>query len=185
MDQTNFAEYRVTKEVEGSYKAKRIAMQIGYGLFPILMLAVLAAIHVYLIFPGILLVFLYVALLNKLVKPLTWIYFNYDYYYKVQLGTFKVERIYSEAKRKVLVEKKVSDLETIAPYTGEYKKIADDPSITKRIEAVSTMKAKEIYFATFTDTDGKKAVVFFEPLQKTIKLMSFYNKNTVVTHVSM
>lgn len=185
MESTNFAERSVTREPEGSYKIQRILMQIAYILCPFIILVVCVLINMYLFMVGVLLVFLYTSLLGKLIKPMTWCYFDYDYYYSIKLGVMKVEKVYTQAKRKVLVEKKIADFEKVAPYKDEYKAAADDPSIVHRYEAVSTMKAGEIYYATFTDKDGKKAVVFFEPTKDAVKLLSFYNHDTVVTHVSM
>ncbi len=185
MESTNFAERSVTREPEGGYKVQRILVQAAYLLFPFIILIVCVLINIYLFMVGVLLILLYINLLGKLIKPLTWCYFNYDYYYCIKLGVMKVEKVYTQAKRKVLVEKKISEFEKIAPYKDEYKAAADDPSIARRYEAVSTMKAGEIYYATFTDKDGKKAVVFFEPTKDAVRLLSFYNHDTVVTHVSM
>ena len=88
--------------------------------------------------------------------------------------------LYACKSMRELCRVRVSAMKTVAPYSGEYKAIADAVKESNRIEAVSSMSAADIYFGVF-DRDGAEYAIFFEATEKTLKVLRYYNQNTVTT----
>jgi len=88
--------------------------------------------------------------------------------------------VYGSKSMRVLCSTRVSGMTAIAPYDHAHKAAADAVPAANRIEAVSSMSASDIYFAVFKD-GGDDCVVFFEATEKTLKVLRYYNENTVIT----
>ena len=73
-----------------------------------------------------------------------------------------IKEVYGGKYEKDFVKVKISEAEMIAPLNEEYTPHAHAHADATRYEAVSSFSASDIYFMTFTDKDGKPAVVFFE-----------------------
>jgi hypothetical protein len=43
------------------------------------------------------------------------------------------------------------------------------------------MDAADIYFALFKNVAGEDCVVFFEATEKTLKVLRYYNSDTIIT----
>ena len=197
-EMTNYTEYVVEKKVEGSYKTKRLLANIAYILAPIVLIAVLYALAglipnkntQHIIRTGVIAIGLivgvilyYCNLLPKYIRPNTFKYLQISYEYIIKGGAITFSTLFGEknVERREIFSKTVSEMHRIAPLS-EFK---DDPAL-KKYECVRTMSHPDNYFATFTDTDGAEAVVFFEATEHALKILSFLNKeNTVVKKVSI
>lgn len=169
----NYAEFLVDVKKEGKYKMQRRMM---IGLYILVAVAILIVMLV-LTFPWIGLLIPFAVLF---VKFLTWHYVSRAYYYTVDGSFFTVLKVYGGKYEKDFVKVKVSDAELIAPLNDEYKHLAHANADANRYEAVSSFGASDIYFMTFTDTDGKPAVVFFEATEQMLKAMKYYNSKALV-----
>ena len=89
-------------------------------------------------------------------------------------------KLYGAKSQRELCRVRVSEMKTVAPYTGEYRAIADKVPAANRIEAVSSMSAPDAYFAIF-NCEGEECVIFFEATEKTLKALKYYNQNVVVS----
>ena len=81
---------------------------------------------------------------------------------------------------KDFVKVRISEAELIAPLNEEYTPHAHAHADANRYEAISSFNASDIYFMTFTDKDGKPAVVFFEATEQMLKAMKYYNSKALV-----
>lgn len=187
---SNYAMFAVEKKVEGEYKRHRQLMILFYILFPfiaILFFSILAMIGPDLTFFAIILIPLYVIMLPKLIKPLTWRWVDITYRYEISMGNFTVATIYGQGDESYAwknFETKVNTLQRIEPYTEQAKKELEKEKFEKEYIATSSLSHPDTYFATFVDENERYCIVYFEATEKVLKVLKFLNKNTVVTKVS-
>ncbi len=174
-DTVHFAEHTATKKYEGKYKLHRFLAIIGFIAFFILVLVILLLII------GAGAVIWYVPLAPTAIflakKGVYDRFFNTEYTYSIAGGTFTLKRVNSDRYKKELLRFKLCDASLILPYVGEYKDEVDRLTPSVRIEAVSSMSAPDVYAISVNET-----LVFVEGISKTVRLFSYYNKNTVVTN---
>lgn len=180
VENINYAEFTVEKKCVGSYKLARIALKIGLWIPGILLclLGFLINIPIW-----ILVIPIYPSIIwPKILKPMFYPYVYIEYEYEVISGSFRMAKILGRCKRREIADINLSSALAIAPYTGSYKAAADAPDIQTRYECVSGMDAEEIYYILYEE-DGKKKVLFFEPITKALKNMQFYNRAAVIVPV--
>ena len=171
-DTVHYAEHTVTKKYEGRYRLQRFlgitAFITAYVLILIVMLLIIGAGAV----------IWYVPLAPTAIfltkKGIYNRFFNTEYTYTVAGGTFTLKRVNSDKYSKEIIRFKLSEASAILPYSEEYKSTVDALEPTKKIEAVSSMSAPDIYAISVNDT-----LIFVEGISKTVRLFSHYNKNTV------
>ncbi len=179
-DDANHAEYTTIKKYEGKYALARVLMILGYVLFPIVGIVAIAAS------PLSAFVIWFIALfplMLSIIVPLTYRYVQIEYEYSIDSGIITFSEIYGRRSRKQKYEVKISDAIAIAPYRDEYRAAADEADV--KYVACSTMSNPDLYYILFEDEDGRKATIFFDPINKALKLMEFYNRKTVVVPVSI
>ena len=186
---TNHAELTVEKKREGAYLVKRILMHAFYIGVPVFLFVVFAIISdVFhgpdLVMLSILFIPIWIFICPKVIKPLTFMYVDIEEKMDVSGGTLTLSRILGKRKEVPYISVKVSDLEAINPYRDEYKKEADEYKADKRIECVSSMKDEDVYYAYYTDEEGKKVIMFFQGTEKALRVLKFLNSKTVVVSTS-
>jgi len=174
----NYVEFAVEKKCEGSYRLARIAMKIGLWIPGILLCLLGAMINIPI---WILIIPIYPSIIwPKILKPLFYPYVYIEYEYQIVAGSFRMAKILGGCRRKELADVSISSALAIAPYRDHYKAAADASDVTSRMECVSSMDAEEIYYILYEE-NGDKKVIFFEPINKALKLMQFHNRSTVMT----
>lgn len=185
---TNHAELTVEKKKEGKYLVKRILNLSLSVVIPLVLFIITAVISENggpdLVMLAILFIPVWVFLYPKVFKPLTFIYVDIEEKMDISGGTLTLSKIMGKRKNKDYIAVKCSELEAIKPYRDEYRKEADEYNADIRIECVSSMKHKDVYYAYYTNEAGKKVLMFFEMTEKAIKVMKFLNSKTVVAEVS-
>lgn len=173
-DSINYAEYTVEKKPEGKNLKKRI-MMIALYLLALVVIVVLITLTqgAAAVWGGILFVLL-VALVW-----FTWRLVKEERKYEVVNAKFKIQELNGSGKGTVVFENLVSEFSIIAPMTDEYKdQWANADEI---LDERGNSKSADSYFARL-EKDGKTTVVYFEAINKMLKVMKFYNsKGTVVT----
>ncbi len=189
-------DYAVPKKPEGSYKTKRTIVRILYVLVPLVIIAVLFAVG--LGYGAFVAVPLFVFLARPVING-TWRYVNYDVRYEIKnAGTirftyyygkkFKVDKGDAHADEKVaekfILEMKIKDFETIAPYNvPEYREKFDALGIKKVINHCSSPSNPNVYYGVYKDEAGETCAILFDMIEKTLGIMEYYNKNTVRTEL--
>ncbi len=172
----NYSEYIVNKKAEGSNKRKRLLLIVVYILAAIGVGVLLTINNGGFAVAGGVLGVLYIALIwftQRLVKE--------ERKYEVLNAKFKVQELNGSGKGKVVFENLISEFSIIAPMTEEYKDQWSKADVIKDERGDS--KSPDSYFIRL-EKDGKSTVVYFEAINKMLKVMKFYNsKGTVVTTV--
>lgn len=174
---TNYSEYSYEKTVTSKDKLKRAFYFAGVVLLMLLPILIAVIFHIYfLIYITPLFIVLGVPLAKFFFR-----YFQVEYKNIVDRSTFKMELIHGKAKPKLLYEADVHDIVFAVPATEEnlqkYKDEARD--ITAR--CLASDDSPDAYITLFTDKKGKKVFLYFEGSKKALKIMSYYNKNIVVS----
>lgn len=190
-------DYAVPKKSEGSYKTKRILMRLAYWLIPLTILAVLFVFIKYF-------AFVFVPVFLTLARPLingTWRYVNYDQRYEIKnAGTIRFTHYYGKKFRvdkndehaeeqiaeKLILEMKIKDFELIAPYTEEeHRRAFDELGIKPEniINHTSSPVHPNVYYGVYTKENGEKAAILFDMIDKSLGIIVYYNKKTVVTEL--
>lgn len=172
---THYAEYATTQKPEGKYSTKRILFIIGYVVVLIGMITLAS-----LVFQGgtaFLFGFIFLVLEIALVF-FTWRFTKPDYKYVIEVGDIKFYTSYGK-KFKLVTEKKIKDIDVIAPYTDEYNAPTKASDVSALYDFRGTVKTPDAYFVLFKDKNEKKTVVLFEATEKAVALLYYYNKETV------
>lgn len=168
-------DYTVTKKPEGQYRVKRMLMIGLYVVFGIVYFFGLAAIHLY---PVMALIIFF----EWMLVFLTWRYVSIEYKYSIISGNMTFYEVYGGKKEKILLEKKVKPFSEIRPLKETEKSELAVRKFEKTYSFVrSENEESDKYFATFTEDNGCESIVYFEATQQTLKILKYYNSNTVVT----
>lgn len=173
-DSVNYSEYTVEQKAEGKNLRKRVLFITGYLVFG-LGLSGFFLFGPVKIWPiGSILPILTVILIG-----MTWRYAQLEHRYEVANAKFRVSEIYGRKRMETVFENLVSEFSIIAPMTDEYKD--QWANADKILDYRGSKNSPDSYFARL-EKDGKTTVVYFEAINKMLKVMKFYNsKGTVVT----
>lgn len=169
-DSVNYAEYTVSQKSEGAYKRKRILLILSYIAVGLIELVV---------FVGILKIWplgMFVPISIAILYYFTWN--NVEHKYEVVNAKFRVSKTHGK-RMETVFEALVSEFSLIAPMTDDYRDQWEKAD--KILDYRSSKKTPDSYFARL-EKDGTTTVVYFEAINKMLKVMKFYNaKATVVT----
>jgi len=100
-----------------------------------------------------------------------------EYEYIVTNGDLDIDKIIARKRRKRILSVNSKDFDVLARYKGKYyDKYMDN--IQNRIEAVSSMDDKDIYFFIFNQK-GEQTIVFFQPEERMLKNFKKFNPRNV------
>ncbi len=173
MDQNiNFAENRVTKKVEGSYKTKRLLFRCGQALFMLLPIIIGLAVKplMFMLWTTPVFVLLGLKLGNVLFRR----FLDIEYEYAIVAGEIRVSAVYGNIRRVELEQVRFRDMNLIAPY-AENKADADASDIVNRIEAASSLSAPNVHFGIYDNAKGEKTVLFFDVNEKMAEQIRRFN----------
>jgi hypothetical protein len=97
---------------------------------------------------------------------------NIEYEFILTNDELDVDKIISRRKRKRIFSSSCKNFDILAGISsGKYT--LDVKNIKKRIEAVSSINAPDVFFATL-NYKGEKTVIFFQPDERMLKLFKTY-----------
>ncbi len=173
MNENHEFDYTVSKRAEGSYKIKRILMILGYVAFGAIYFFGLAAAHLYPLMA-------FIVLLEWILIFFTWRYVSIEYRYETASGGIRFYEVLGGKKKRLLLEKRIKEFSAIAPYTeGVRASFADGDFVERHFCVRSTNDLTDCFYAIY-DTEGGRGLVVFEATEAALKIMRFYNQNTVV-----
>ncbi len=180
-------EHVVERKKEGAYRFAKHLIVGAWFLVPTLIIIVcMALINTFqldFLWFSIFLIPLF-AFLGLKIGPITCAYGEVSYEYSIVSGEAEFAKIYGDRFRKTWFKVKLSELETVAPYTGLYAEKADREAYDRIYRAVSSINAPNVYYGIWTDEDGKRCLLFMEMIPKSLKMMRSYNRNTVSSSLS-
>lgn len=105
-----------------------------------------------------------------------------QYDYTVTEGEIRFSAITNKRSRKELDILNISNFEIIAPYNDKYREICDRQDYTSVCDYSSGNLSENLYFAVYPSEDDPKdkTLYLFEPSERIIILMKFYNRKTVI-----
>ena len=172
----NSYEYGKEARIEGKLKVRRNLLLLLYVLFTA---GAFGAIFASKIYPLGAIVPIFVWMLVFF----TWRYVKIDNKYVIESGTLTFTRKYGNTKPKVITEFRIKTAKLIAPLKDNEHKVKDfAPEL--EYSAVSSALSEDVYVCLYENADGKRCAFYCEVTNAAIKMLRYYNENTVVTKVS-
>ncbi|MBQ4135638.1 MAG: hypothetical protein IJD73_01060 [Clostridia bacterium] len=157
---------KIVKVKNSKQYAKRISAIMAYALY--------LAIWIYagiLNPPRSILIFLGGLLSCALIILLTAKYFFLEYEYSFFHSTLSISKIYGKRTRKLLNEADMTELILIAPATEENIARADALEPEKRIIAVSSEQAENIWLCVTGEEDEPRILIFIEADDRSLSIL--------------
>jgi len=177
MDDFNTYEYAAEQKSEGKWKLARILLLSSYVLFVAAYFLVLYKIR---LIP----LFAITPIIVWILVFFTWRYTKPDYRYTIEKGSFSFYVCYGKKTKRKKTEFAISSAEAIAPADSLKDKIQQFAP-QKSYSSVPSVKSGDIYAALYTDSKGKKCVLYFVATERALKLLRFYNSRTEVTKTAV
>lgn len=181
MDQgsVNFAEHRVTKKVEGSYRTKRLLFRLGQFVFMLLPIIVGLSFK-----PLTLLIWMtpvFVLLGLKLGNVLFKRWLDIEYEYAIVAGELRADTIYGNFRRVPMTSVRFRDMTAIAPMSdASAKAVAEAADYVNRYEPISTMSHPNVHYGVYNNEKGDKCIIFFEVNEKMVEQIKRFNPTAKV-----
>lgn len=105
-------------------------------------------------------------------------YFQHEYKYTLDRSKFTMVRFYGKSKPKFYFEADVKNAKLIAPYSGDIAKAYPEENFDTVYTSYISKDSPDLYVMIY-EKDGKDILAYFEGCKKSIKMMKFYNPNTV------
>jgi hypothetical protein len=176
MHESNTYEFTVSEKKEGKAKYKPFLMILAYIAFFGGCLAVFGIINMPMLF-------VIPIIVGLPAIPFTWIFTKTEYEYEMTSGTVYFKRSFDGRFKKAIVTQTIKEAKEIAPYDEAAKAHLATMNVAKEYLFVSSPSASDQYYMLIEE-NGQLAVVRFEATQQALKILRFYNENTVKTNVS-
>ena len=177
MEGQNMYEYVVSPAKQPVWRLKRILAIIGYIVYALTVFGVGA--YTRLLLPVIALV----PLSTWILIFFTWRYVAVEYEYSFVSGSMTLNKILGGRARRKVLEVRIKELHMIAPYDGDYIKKAEEFKPEKSYDFVSSMQSPDLYFALFETPEGRRGIIYFEATKPALKILRYYNSDTVMSDV--
>lgn len=173
MEANHEFDYTVNKKVEGKYLVARILMILGYVVFGAVYFFGMAIAHLYPLMA-------FIILLEWILIFFTWRYVSIEYKYETVSGGIKFFTVYGGKKKKLLLEKRIKEFSAIAPYNADARASLSQMGVTVKHSCIRSAKSDvDCFYAIYETEKGKEAIVF-EATHASLKILKFYNPNTVI-----
>lgn len=110
----------------------------------------------------------------------TWRLTQVEYEYSYFSGELTVSRVLGGRTRRVLAKITLRDLTAVYPCDEPYLPHIEAFGAQKEIFAASGEGAEDLFAALWTDEQDVKHVLYFEPTEKALKILKYYNRSAVV-----
>lgn len=164
-------EYVVSPKMSPKLRMKKLLMIGLYILWGVGLLVVGSIVK--LILP--LLAFIPISL--WILVHFTWRYTQVAYEYSFFGGTLKVNRLLGERSRRMIVEIKIRDLDSVSRCHGEDINAFE---ADRKIFAASASDAERLVAAVWTDENNQKSILYFEADEKALRILRYYNSTVIV-----
>ena len=164
-------EYTVAEANNKALKTKKILFIVGYILYAAIILGVGAMIKI------ILPLLCFIPLSLWIIVWLTWRFTQVEYEYSFFSGELTVNRILGNRTRKNLIKVRIQNFSSVFPANEENQSKIEAFAAENTIFAASEATAEDLWVALWDDAEsGKHCALYFEPNEKAIKILGYYNK---------
>ena len=165
-------EYAVAEANNKALKTKKALFLAGYVLYVLVVFAVLTSINPYLI--------ALVPVTLWMVIWLTWRFTQVEYEYSFFSGALTVSRVLGNRTRKKLLEIRIQNFSSVFAATEMNQSKIEAFAAENTIFAASAKDAANLWVALWDDAEtGKRMALYFEPDEKSIKIMKYYNASAM------
>ena len=105
----------------------------------------------------------------------TWRITQIEYEYTFFSGVLTVCKISGSRSRKKLAEITIRDIDELYPCTDDFAAKIDAFHENKTIFAASGLSSPSMYAALWNDEENGKTALYFEPNDKALKILRYYN----------
>ncbi len=165
----NYCEYSVERKNDSGLIFKKILIILAS-----LAICVTVCFFIWNIMPQVL--FIFVVCIG-FCAMFAWRYVSIEYEYIILSGEFDMDAIYGGKSRKRIYSFKINEAHVIAPFNMDIVKSFENRTV---YYTVSSKKSDTAYYALFKDAKGKSCAAVFDVTQKTLDILKYYNRNTVV-----
>lgn len=176
-----FAEHAVKKApTRFSLLYKLLAIAVEVMLLTAIWLAFVGSLSIYLGIVSALLFVLFTFLCRR------HIFVTVEYEYRITDGELFFAEVLSNRRRKERGSLTISKLEMIVPYREPYLTSLERMTFSKIHDYASSPEAPDLYVAVTSDEEepSEKTLYYFEPSPKMLRLLSVYNRRTVIVGTS-
>lgn len=177
MEGFNIYEYVVSPKNQPVWRLKRTLAVIGYVLYALVVFFV--GFRTRLLVPMLALV----PLTTWMLVWFTWRYVSVEYEYSFVSGSMTFSKILGGRSRKRVLEIRIKDMHTVAPYEGEYIRQAEQYAPEQSYDFTSTLQSPDVYYALFETENGRRGMVYFEATREALRILRYYHSGTVVRTV--
>jgi hypothetical protein len=177
MEGQNMYEYVVSPAKQPIWRLRRVLAILGYLVYAGGVFAV--GVMSKLLVPMMALV----PLSTWILVYFTWRYVAVEYEYSFVSGSMTLTKILGGRARKKVLEVRIKELHMIAPYDGDYIKQAEAFKPEKSYDFVSSMQTPDLYFALLETSEGRRGIIYFEATKPALKILRYYNTDTVIAEV--
>ncbi len=114
----------------------------------------------------------------------TWRLTQVEYEYSFFAGELTVSRLLGGRTRRELCSVAIRSFDYILPYEGKYVSRIESFSANKTIFAASRESSPAVYVALWCDEDGRRYALFFEPNEKALRILRYYNMSALTLRES-
>ena len=165
-------EYTVAEAKNKALKTKKALFLAGYVLYVLVVFAVLTSINPYLI--------ALVPVTLWMVIWLTWRFTQVEYEYSFFSGALTVSRVLGNRTRKKLLEIRIQNFSSVFAANEMNQSKIEAFAAENTIFAASEATAENLWVALWTDAEsGKRMALYFEPNEKAIKILKYYNASAM------
>ena len=162
-------EYTVSEQKGRSLLFKRIALITIYVLWAFAWVILGAALRI--IAP----LLAFIPLTLWMLIFFTWRYTQVEYEYSFFSGILTVSRVLGGRSRRTLTEVTLRDLESVCPCNDENAARIDGFLAEHTVFAASSAQSDGLYAAMWNDEESGKQILYFEPNEKALKIIRYYN----------
>ncbi|MBQ9785773.1 MAG: hypothetical protein IJW29_09755 [Clostridia bacterium] len=163
-------EYTVAQAKSKSLRLKKLALIAAYVLWALAVFLVCSMTRLFVQLIALVPISLWILVF------FTWKYTQVEYEYSFFSGKLTVTKILGGRTRKKLVEVMIRDINAIFPYENVHVSRAEKWNANVSVYAASSLQAPELYLALWENEEsGKRYLLCFEPNEKALKIMKYYN----------
>ena len=168
-------EYVVSEKKTTALVMKRISLILLYILWAVVLLA--GGMMIRLVVPFL----AFIPLTLWILVFLTWRFTQVEYEYSFFSGKLTVCRILGGRSRKTLVTLTIKELAEVYPCRDEFVDKANAYRPDRTVYAASDRSASGLYAATWKDEEGRRCLLWFEPNEKALKILRYYNASALAS----
>lgn len=163
-------EYAVAEAKNKALKTKKALFVVAYVLYAAAVFGIGSITKLMLPF------MCFIPLSLWIIVWLTWRFTQVEYEYSFFSGELTVNRILGNRTRKTLTKVRIQQLSAVFPASELNQSKIEAFAAESTIMAVSESTAEGIWVALWNDAEsGKRMALYFEPNEKAIKILKYYN----------